>query len=97
MSLPILPDYIPGTTGSLHDEIKIRNMGVVVSLIRNNPSVFGSNLGKALVKMRTYGMLTDYNEFAIMPDMSINTILDVNKFNELNFLDIDFLSTPMVE
>jgi hypothetical protein len=72
-------------------------MGVVVSLIRNNPSVFGSNLGKALVKMRTYGMLTDYNEFAIMPDMSINTILDVNKFNELNLLDIDFLSTPMVE
>ena len=97
MSLPILPDYIPCTTGSLHDEIKIRNMNVVISLIRNNPSVFGNNLEKALIKMRTYGMLTDYNEFAIMPDMSINTILDVNKFNELNFLDIDFLSTPVVE
>ena len=97
MSLPILPDYIPSTTGSLHDEIKIRNMNVVISLIRNNPSVFGKDLEKALIKMRTYGMLTDYNEFAITPDMSINTILDVKKFNELNFLDIDFLSTPMVE
>ena len=97
MSLPILPDYIPNTTGSLHDEIKIRNMNVVISLIRNNPRVFGNDLEKALIKMRTYGMLTDYNEFAIMPDMSINTILDVNKFNELNFLDIDFLSTPVVE
>ena len=72
-------------------------MNVVISLIRNNPSVFGDDLEKALIKMRTYGMLTDYNEFAIMPDMSINTILDVRKFNELNFLDIDFLSTPVVE
>ena len=97
MSLPILPDYIPSTTGSLHDEIKIRNMNVVISLIRNNPSVFGKDLEKALIKMRTYGMLTDYNEFAITPDMSINTILDVKKFNELNFLDVDFLSTPVVE
>ena len=97
MSLPILPDYIPSTTGSLHDEIKIRNMNVVISLIRNNPSVFGNDLEKALIKMRTYGMLTDYNEFAIIPDMSINTILDVKKFNELNFLDIDFLYTPVVE
>ena len=97
MSLPIQPDYIPYTTGSLHDEIKIRNMNVVISLIHNNPSVFGKDLEKALIKMRTYGMLTDYNEFAIMPDMSINTILDVNKFNELNFSDIDFLSTPVVE
>ena len=41
MSLPILPDYIPSTTGSLHDEIKIRNMNVVISLIHNNPNVFG--------------------------------------------------------
>ena len=97
MSLPILPDCIPSTTGSLHDEIKIRNMNVVISLIRNNPSVFGNDLEKALIKMRTYGMLTDYYEFAIMSDMSINTILDVNRFNELNFLDIDFLSTPVVE
>ena len=97
MSLPMLPDYIPVTTGSLHDEIKIRNMSVVISLIHNNPSVFGNNLEKALIKMRTHGMLTDFNEFAITPDMSINTILDVNKFNELNFLDIDFLSTPVVE
>ena len=72
-------------------------MNVVISLIRNNPSVFGNDLEKALIKMRTYGMLTDYNEFAIMPDMSINTILEVKKFNELSFLDIDFLSTPMVE
>lgn len=97
MSLPILPDYIPDTTGSLHDEIKIRNMNVVISLIRNNPSVFGDSLEKALIKMRTYGMLTDFNEFAIIPDMSISTIIDVKKFNELNFLDIDFLSTPIVE
>ena len=72
-------------------------MNIVISLIRNNPSVFGNDLEKALIKMRTYGMLSDYNEFAIMPDMSINTILDVKKFNELNFLDIDFLSTPVVE
>ena len=72
-------------------------MNVVISLIHNNPSVFGNDLEKALIKMRTYGMLTDYNEFAIMSDMSINTILDVRKFNELNFLDIDFLSTPVVE
>ena len=72
-------------------------MNVVISLINNNPSVFGNDLEKALIKMRTYGMLSDYNEFAIMPDMSINTILDVKKFNELNFLDIDFLSTPVVE
>lgn len=72
-------------------------MNVVISLIRNNPSVFGNDLEKALIKMRTYGMLTDFNEFAIMPDMSINTIVDVKKFNELNFLDIDFLSTPIVE
>lgn len=72
-------------------------MNVVISLIHNNPSVFGNDLEKALIKMRTYGTLTDYNEFAIMPDMSINTILDVKKFNELNFLDIDFLSTPVVE
>ena len=72
-------------------------MNVVISLIHNNPNVFGNDLEKALIKMRTYGMLTDYNEFAIIPDMSINTILDVRKFNELNFLDIDFLSTPVVE
>ena len=73
------------------------HLNIVISLIRNNPSVFGNDLEKALIKMRTYGMLSDYNEFAIMPDMSINTILDVKKFNELNFLDIDFLSTPVVE
>ena len=97
MSLPILPDYILSTTGSLHDEIKIRNMNVVISLIHNNPSVFGNDLEKALIKMRTYGMLTDYNEFAIMPDMSTNTIMEVKKFNELSFLDIDFLSAPVVE
>jgi hypothetical protein len=72
-------------------------MNVVISLIHNNPSVFGNDLEKALIKMRTYGMLTNYNEFAILPDMSINTIIDVKKFNELNFLDIDFLSTPVVE
>lgn len=97
MGLPIKPNSIPDTTGDLHTEIKLRNINAIICLIKNNPDIYGADIERALSKMRFTGVLTEFNELAINPDMPLSTIFDIQRFNEWNLLTIDFLTTPVEE
>lgn len=96
MRLPRYPDYIPETTGELHEEIKLRNINTMISIIASYPEIFGNSIEYALTKLRAERGLTEFNEFAPCDGMTIEMVECLNKFNELHFLDVDFLATPVV-